>query len=187
MTGAVFLLAAGLVDALVFGQANPAMRLTRHEGVQVVETAALSENWVCRGSGSSYNLFNWKAKGLRPNADYTLVVRARSFAGGNAFNALVMLRRADGKIIEGFYPAKGVVLGAGTEVDPPRNPYGKRAQGLNVLAIGTDARPRPMPRRARRCTAETVREVRRWRTVWTGGLPAEQQGMGRCSIRATRQ
>ena len=185
------------------------MRLTKHEGVQVVETAALSENWVCRGSGTSYNLFNWKAKGLRPNADYTLVVQARSFAGENAFNALVMLRRKDGKIIEGYYPAKGVILGAGfreyrfpfqttelepesinfykayptdvdkgvdiasvkilegkqvnleilpifrggrsvrgagklpvagTEVDPSRNPYGKRAQGLNVLAIGYDAR-----------------------------------------------
>ena len=106
--------AGPVLDSMSFGKGeDPAVSVTRHADVQVVETAALSEEWVCRGRGKSYNLFNWRPKGWKPNANYTLVVKARSFAGENAFNALVMKRRPGGKVVEGFYPASGVMLGSG--------------------------------------------------------------------------
>ena len=106
--------AVTVVDSASFGrEENPALRVEKREDVQVVETAPLSEEWVCRGRGKSYNLFSWRPKGWRPNADYTLVVRARSFAGENAFSALVMKMRPGGKVVEGYYPASGVMLGSG--------------------------------------------------------------------------
>ena len=99
------------VAELDFGRQDGLWSVTKSPQVQVMEVSALSDDWICRGSGSAYNLFSWRPAAFEPDAQYTLSVRARSFAGSNALNILLMRRRDDGKVVEGEYAARGIVLG----------------------------------------------------------------------------
>jgi len=110
------LLAADIVRAatplaeLDFNRKDGSWSVTRQPEVQIMEVAALSENWVCRGSGSAYCLFSWRSPALKSGCQYTLAVRARSFAGDNTLNVLLMKKGGGGKVVEGDYPARGVIL-----------------------------------------------------------------------------
>ena len=132
--------AAEPVATLDFGRKDGSWSVTRHPDVQVMEVSALSDNWVCRGAGQAYNLFCWRPSGLKTDQQYTLTVRARSFSGSNALSILLMKRGAEGKVVEGEYPAHGVVLANGfREYRFPFNTKGIEPVCLNFyLGAKTD-------------------------------------------------
>ena len=62
------------------------------------ETLAMSGEWTLRASGDLYHFLTASPWGWQADADYTLVVRARSFGGAQALGVDLRVREADGKL-----------------------------------------------------------------------------------------
>ncbi len=78
---------------------------------QRTETMPLSGEWIWRFAGKGYQILGSQPAGWKPDADYTLVVKARNFGGEGALRAIQLVKNAAGKVVEGGPVAMNIPLG----------------------------------------------------------------------------